>query len=1161
MSKDLFLWTFYGNRCKMKRILTCKGEIRMKRIISFLLAIVMVFSFCIQFPDIASAQVQNNKALPNVGEEIDGFKVVEIGTMDLVNAKTVLFEHKKTGAKLIYVQNNDNNRTFQISFKTPATDNTGVNHIIEHSVISGSEKYPMKNVMFTLANQTYCTFINAFTSQTATSYPVSSMSEEQLLRLADVYLDCTFNPSVYKNKNIFNREAWRFEINDKSNPLALTGTVYNEMKGNMSNMAFAASMNVRKALFPNSVQSTISGGDPEFIKDLTYENLLKTHSTYYHPSNSLMVLYGNLDYEKFLKLIDQGYLSKYDKKDIKIDTGKVQPFTSYVEKEYKYPVEANAKTKNAAQINYSFALSDISNTDVIGIAILCDLLNSESSVLKQEFKNKNIGGSISVSFEPSSVQPVVNFIVQNADPSKKAELKEIVEKTLENISLNGFDKDAIDAIVSQYILSNSNLTESSNVGMMIASVYSNWWGNYNDLNYLNEFIKYIKDIQGEVKNNYLERLVEKYIVKNTHAALVTTNPEAGLLEKNEQKLVEDLAKVKASMSSEQLDSIVASTKDFSEWNNREENQDSLIKKVQVITPSTLPEEIKQYNMKDKNINQIRLVTTEANVAETYTTSLLLDTSGVAVDRLHFLELYSELLGKISTKNYNQQKLSSVKMRYLNGASFGIQALTQKDNKYTPYLILSWLGLIDNYDSSLELVKEILLNTDFTNTEEIKVYVKNRISEFKYTFENNPLSLQVVRSFATNSSSANYYNYVTGIDYYNFLKQVEQMLDSNPKVISEELEAVSNKVANKKNAVLLFAGNKNNIDTYEKNIEVLTDSLKYQEFVPQDYSLIPPPASSEGIIVNSSVQYNMMSANYEKMGTKYSGKFLPIGKLIYDGYLTPKIRFGNGAYDNLINFNEDIFFMLSYRDPKVKETYDIFKALPEFLKNTKITQEELDRYIISIYGQSTVPTGELSGATTQMINYLQGKTVDDTLKMLKEIKSTTVQDVKDMGLLMEQFMKNASISTVGSEKMIKENTGILKSILSIESGNPKGLTRGELIKALIPNVENPEQIAISQGIIKGDGNGNYNLEEVLSKQELAVIISRIVDASILKTPNKGANISDISSVDAWAKDAVTMTVETGIIGLNEAGNFEPTSEINNGYLQEIFININKIMSEK
>ncbi|MHB8064655.1 MAG: insulinase family protein, partial [Ruminiclostridium sp.] len=1068
----------------------------MKKILSLTLTLCLILSMCFQLTIDANAAETALKPLPQVGEVISGFKTIEVGNMELINSKTVLFEHEKTGAKLIYVQNKDIDRSFNITFRTPAVDNTGANHILEHVSVSGSQKYPLKNVLFTVMNQTYSTFINAFTYPTFTTYPVSSMSEDQLLKLTDVYLDCVYHPSVYADKNIFSREAWRYEMSDANAPLSINGTVYNEMKGALGNISAAASENVLSALFTNSIQSNVSGGKPDDIKDLTYEQLKETHNTYYHPSNSLMILYGNLDYRKFLKLINDEYLLKYVKKNIKIDTGKVTPSREKVDKTFKFPVSATSNTKYASQIDYAYALTDVSEEDSLGLSIIAALLNQETSPLKQAFNGKQIGGSVSVGYSEYTTQPVLAFSVQNADESKKAEFKTLVDNCIKDILKTGFDKAATDAIISATLLSNSNLTEMGNLGINLSLSLDSMWANGGNTNYLNNLIQNIKDIQTKAKGNFLENLVTKYIVNNSFAALVTTIPEAGLAEKQtsaDQKYLSDL---KAAMSKEEIQKIVDATKAYNEWNSKEENQ-KIVEDLKVVNIADLPEEVKKYDIKETlSSDGIKLISTEANVGETEITSLSLDTSSVPIDKLHYLQLFSSLLGSLDTTTYTQEQLNTLRMRYLGGAGFNANTISQKSSKqFTPYLSISWMGLIGEYDKQIELVKDILLNTKFDNTEDISNKVKTQIANLKTSFTGEPLGILMSRNLAQFDDNSNYLNYISGLEYYNFLTQLDKTLASDPKTVVAELKGINDLVLNKTNIITTFAGNKTNIKKYEDTIKILTDALPAKKITKQDYTLIQKPALKEGIAVDSTVQYNMISASYEKLGTAFSGKYLPIAALINEKYTTPRIRFGNGAYGNIENFTSNGFYVTSYRDPNIKETFEIFKGLPDFLKNIDITQADLDSYILKTYSNYSAPSGELAGASTAINSYLTGESADERLKVLHEIKSLTVKDVKDLSIVIENLLKNGAYSTAGSIQKLTDNKELYDTIISVDQGtNGQGtaetLTRAQLFEIILAGIPDPLDVAKQQGLLTGDSKGNYNENKKLTKEELAVIIYKI-----------------------------------------------------------------------
>lgn len=1127
-----------------------------KKITSLTLVITLLISLFLQM-NIANAEEVQLQQLPEVGQVISGFRTEEVDYMEIINSKTVLFEHVKTGAKLLYIQSKDIDRSFTIAFKTPAVDNTGVNHILEHISVSGSRKYPMKNVLFTIANQTYSTFINAITSPTITAYPVSSMSEDQLLKLAEVYLDCVYYPSVYTDKNIFLREGWRYEMENADAPLMINGTVYNEMKGALGNISTASLYNVLDALYPGSIQANISGGNPDEISKLTYEQVIKTHQNYYHPSNSLMILYGNVDYTRFLKMIDEEYLQDFDKKDIQIDYGVIEPLQQKTESTYKFPVAANSNATNAAQINYAYALTDLQEEELIGLSILASVLSQPSSALQKAFREKQMGGSLSVSLIDSFVQPVLVFSAENANEDKKIEFKELVDNAIKDLVDNGCDKDLVKATLSAVLLSYSNLTEAGNLGVNLSMSISVMWANADSINFYSNLLKYINSISEKVDDNYLENLAAKYIQNNNHAALVTTVPEPGLAELLAEQHKAYLASLKASMSQDEIEKIVSDTKAYNEWNNSETDQ-SIVNQLQVVKVSDLPVEVKAYDINETLLSDdVRMISTAADVAETGITAIILDTSSVPVEKLHYLQLYSGLLGRLDTQLYTKEQLNTLIMRYLSGSYFNLTTIPQEDwNDFTPGISISWMGLMGEYAEQMELVREILQNTKFTDADTVLSILRQQISSMKNMFESSPVNLLVSRNMANLNACSNYQSYLSGLEYYYFLTQLEQVLQTDPSVVIAELESINQLVLNRTNMITMFAGNENSIEIYENEIKKLIDALPAKAIIKQDYYQIPSPAKREGIAMNTPVQYNMISANYESMGTTYSGKFIPIELVIYENYITPKIRFGFGAYDNIVNFNTTSFMLVSYRDPNIKETFEVYQGLPDFIRNLDITQEELDRYILKAFSTYTTTQGELGGALAAMNNYIMGKTVEDRLKVLEEIKSTTVQDLKDSASMFEKFLSNGALSTVGSSEMIEANKDLYDSIISFgQQQSDEPLTRAQFFELILAGVPEPLEYAKQLGLLVGDGEGNYHEDEKITREQLAVIISRLAQLYKIEFTAENVTISDEKDISPWALSSVQALVASGLSVLDDDGNYNPK-----GYVTESFVQllINEIM---
>ncbi len=1130
----------------------------MKRVISLTLVVTLLMSICMLTT--VGAEEIGLQQLPEVGQVISGFKVVEIGFMDIVNAKTVLFEHEKTGAKLYYIQSKDIDRSFEIAFRTPAVDDTGVNHILEHITISGSQKYPLKNVLFTIANQTYSTFINAFTSATATVYPVSSMSEEQLLKLSEVYLDCVYNPSVYSDKNIFLREAWRYEMADADAPLLINGTVYNEMKGSLGNISTAARYNVSDALFPNSIQSNISGGDPEKIKDLTYEQLVQTHQNYYHPSNSMMILYGNLDYTRFLKMIDEEVLSGYEKKDVQIDYGKIEPLQQKTEAVYPFAVNANANTVNAAQIDYAFALTDVTEEEALGLAILATILNQDSSPLKIAFTEKQIGGQLVVSMNDSNVQPIFTFTAMNADAAKKNDFMALVDSCLDDLVKIGYDRGLVNATISSTLLSYSNLTEMSNLGINISLSAAMVWANTGNIDYFSNLIKNLNNVSEKIDDNYLEELTAKYIHNNNHAALVATVPEPGLTEKLAEEQLTALANLKASMSTEELDSIVNNTKSYSEWSIKETDQ-AIIDALQVVKVADLPVEVKKYSIHKTQLpDGVRMLSSAADVAGTGFTTLMLDTSAVPIEKLHFLSLYASLLGRLGTQQYPKDQLGTLSIRYLNGLSTSLSTISQVDSDaFVPVLAASWMGLSGEYDKQVELVKEILLNTQFNDANAILTIVKEQISSMQNQFVSNPLSLLMTRNMASLKTSNNYESYLYGLEYFGFLTQLEQLLQSEPGIVLAELEAIHQLILNRTNLTTLFAGSEASIEIHETEIKKFIETLPVNPIVSQDYTQIPLPAHKEGIAMDTPVQYNMISADFEAMGTNFSGKYIPIGLVISENYITPKIRFENGAYDSIANFSNDSFMLVSYRDPNINETFEVFKGLPDFIRNLTITQEELDRYILKAFSSYTAAQGELSGAMNTMSNYLVGRTSEDRLEILQEIKSTTVQDLKDTAAMFESFFTKGAWSTIGSVEKIEASKDLYDSVISFGQQSNEPVSRAQLFELILAGVPEPVSVAKQAGLFLGDGEGNYFEDEKLTMEQLAVILNRLAVLNGVQLGGENVAIADEAEISSWAKNSVQAMVASGVAKLDEDGNYHPKADVTASFVQAIMNELMRVLT--
>ncbi len=1098
------------------------------------------------------ASTNNDVKTPQPGEVIHGFKLIETGKMKLVEGKTFLFEHQKSGAKLFYIQNEDKNCVFDISFRTPAYDNTGVNHILEHITCSGSNKYPLRDVVFAIANQTYSTEANAMTTNTMTTYPVASMSEEQLLKLADIYMDCVFNPVIFSEPNLFKREGWRYEKPDKNTELRRSGIVYSEMQGYEADMDYAASYNTLKSLFPNGTISNQSGGNTAYIPNLTYEQVLKTHRAYYHPSNALIVLYGDLDYTQFLKLFDQEYLSKYSKSEIKIDYKDEVPFTKTHSINYEFPVSLKTNCESAAIVNYAYAMTKISQVEDVGMDVIATYLNQAGSSLQRAFSTSGLAGDLSVSYNGSLPQPVLVFSVSGANEHQTSELKAFVDREMKALAANQFDAKIVEALIAKMEFNNSLATEDMQLGFNIAISVAQMWSISDDFSYYNQFFENIIYVKQHSKEGYLESLVKKYLVDNTHTALVATIPKAGLLEKENEKRRLALKTFEESLSEIEKAALIEETIAFNKWNSQEDDA-KLIKTIQAVDAKEIEIQENPYAVSEQKMNGVRYVSVNAAVDETIYSALMFDTSLVPAEQLHFLELYTQLLGQMSTKQYTINDLSTKMTRYLN--TFSTQTTTfynkETDTNFHPILLVDWLGKASEEDEAILLVKEILLNTNMDNYKEIQSYVRQARANYKAYFNGYPLSVAKEYNAAGLYTNAVYEVYMHDLAYYNFLKEVEKLLETNPQYVTGQLHKIRDNILNRRNLIVVFAGDERGKETFMAQTKQLIENLPEKQIIPQDYSALPEIALTMGIEMDTTMNYNVLCVPFSEMESEFDGKYIPLMQVISENYLTPKLRYQNNVYTNIENVTENGITFITYMDPYIYETIEVYDKIPEFIKQYNLTQDSLNGYIASALSSYTLSSGELVGAIEAAYDYLTGYSREDTQKIIKGIKSATVSDFKAMATLFEDIAQKGSWTTVASESTLAKNRNLFDMTISLEGENKalskmQYITKGQLISFLF-GTDVYDQV-VEAHIIKGDK------DEVLTMEDLAIVLYDLLESedALSGLKEKEVKITNASSLTPRGYNAVKGLVNAQIITLNKDYTFDGKERVTLARLEEVIL---------
>lgn len=972
-----------------------------------LMAILLALALCLCA---ASACADEGAALPAVGDSIGVFKVTEIMPMDVLGATGVLFEHEKNGAQLLYLASSDTNVSFDITFRTPALDDKGKPHVFEHITICGSQRYPDANLFFPFSNRTYNTYVNASTYSTMTTYPLSSLSEEQLFVMADYYLSGVFEPLLLTEPKLAQREAWRYELNDVNEPLNIAGTVYSEMQGSLT-PAREASYNHLSNMFKDGLTAHVSGGRPEAIRTLTYDELVAFHDEYYHPSNSLIILYGKLDYEKFIRYIDDEYISKYDRKDVYIESGRVEPYTETAYAEYESAVGKDASTDDASFISYSIAFDGMSLSDVTDMIVLSAVLDSDALPVMQLLNERLPGVDVDCYMEAETPVPMLTFDALSANPEDRDTFVAAIDEGIASIIENGIAEDALASILSGAKLGLMLTANDSNLGVNSSMEIALLWQSYGTVDY---YIEYERAFN-EATTDSLMALMKKYIVGNTYRGVTVTKPAPGKLEENAAILADELAQKKASMTDAELADMVEQTKSFAEWSSAPVSSE-IMSRLAIITPDKLPETVNEGKVTDETIDGVRYITSEAEVSDIAELAMYMDASSVPSELLRDAQAFMKLCGSVSTTRHTREELSVLTEQLLGQHYFGMNSMASYiDNSEDIYCAqVRTLNLAEYADEGLELIGEILYETDLGNIAEIKSILSIVANDIRHSFDTSPLNLQLYRCQAMYSDVEAFYNQVSGVNMLERLDELIAMADADPEGLTACLSEARDAILNRANLRVVCAGSPDAIDAYIKAADKLIARLPAKDAAPVDRSPLRPEKENEALVNSLTVHMNTaLLPSFD-----FTGKLIPISSYVENEYLLPQLRNAMGAYGAYSSLGTMYFALYTYRDPNLASTFEVYEALPDFLRSAEPTQEDLDSYIVGSYGSLLMNEGKLSQAITSATYRLLGLDSERQLKWMREAKATTAEDVRAAADIYEKLVNEGVRSTSGAEATLE-----------------------------------------------------------------------------------------------------------------------------------------------
>ena len=963
------------------------------------------------------------------GKTYNGFKLLEERDVKEANSTSRLFTHEKTGAKLIYLSNEDNNKVFTIGFRTPPEDSTGVPHIIEHSVLSGSKKYRTKEPFMDLIKGSLQTFLNAMTYPDKTIYPVASRNDKDFHNLMDVYLDAVFNPRIYEMPEIFMQEGWHYEIMDKNDPIEYKGVVYNEMRGAYSSAESLLMERISQSLFPDTIYRHSSGGDPYVIPELTHENFLKFHSKYYHPSNSYIYLYGDGDILEHLSYIDKDYLSNFDKRDINTEIGIQSPVQDDLV-EY-YPIAQDESDENKDYLSLNFVLGKATDQkDNLMNDILNDvLIDSTAGPIKEALINAGIGEDI-IGSSSGGIQPAFSIIAKNASEEQKNEFKQVIFDTLNKLVKEGIDKKLIEATINKLEYSLREAGGYATVGILYGfNIFDNWLYDGDPLANL-EYEETIKFFREALKTNYYEDYLKKNFIENNHRSLVILKPQKGLAEEKDKILEEKLIAYKASLSVDELNILIEKNKALEKFQLSEDTIEdkSTIPKLSIEDVNSTPLQIDQ----DIYEEDITILHHDLFTSGIIYLDLVFDLAHIDKDLVAYVSLLTQIIGNIDTKNYKYGDLSNEIYINTGGIYLNTSALSDtKSDDFYPKLIVNSKVIRQKTSELFSLIKELITNTKLEDKKRIKEIInqiKSRIEMGIYESGHAVASSRVKSYF---SKPAKYLELLSGLDFLWFIEDLAQNFDERSDIILENLQKVYDLVFNKNNLIVNITGEKEDLELVKKNLSIVKDVLNEEKYEKADLDL-QIEKLNEGILSSSNVQYIAKGYNLKQLGYEYNGNMAVLSTILSRDYLHNWIRAKGGAYGAGISFNlKGDVSTFSYRDPNLMETLKVYDNTAEYLKNMNLGKEELTNYIIGTMNKLDPPlTASQKGqiGLSRFITHLEYK---DAKRQMEEVLSTTEEQIKDYEGLLDKIMKQNYLCVFGNESKIRQNKEVFLNLVPLK----------------------------------------------------------------------------------------------------------------------------------
>lgn len=972
--------------------------------------------------------------------DLNAYEVVLTEDLPDLKSKGYLLKHKKSGARVLLMENDDENKVFTIGFRTPPSDSTGVPHIMEHSVLCGSRDFPVKDPFVELVKGSLNTFLNAMTYPDKTVYPVASCNDKDFQNLMHVYMDAVFYPNIYQHDEIFRQEGWSYKLDEPDGKLEYNGVVYNEMKGAFSSPEGVLDRVILNSLFPDTSYAYESGGDPEEIPNLTYEQFLDFHRKYYHPSNSYIYLYGDMDMEEKLKWLDENYLCEFDAAEVDSEICFQKPFDNMIEVEKTYSISSEETEEENTYLSYNKVIATSLDEKLYQAFQILDyaLLSAPGAPLKKALMDAGIGKDIMGSYDNGIYQPIFSIIAKNAELQQKEQFVQVIEDTLRKIVEDGIDWKALEAGINyhEFRFREADFGNYPKGLMYGLDLFDSWLYDEKKPFIHMQAIPTFAFLKEQIGTRYFEDLIQKWILDNPHGSMVIVKPERGRTARMDRELDEKLQTYKAGLSPDEVEKLARDTAELIVYQESEDAREDM-EKIPVLGREDISREIAPICNEERVCGGIPMVYHNVETNGIGYVTLLFDLSGVPEEKLPYVGMLQAVLGIIDTTHYEYGELFNEINVHTGGIGTSLELYPDvtkvKEKEFRATFEMKGKALYPKMDVLFKMMREILTESKLEDEKRLKEILSMLKSRLQMSFLSSGHTTAALRALSYSSPLSKFKDDTDGIGYYEAVKEIEEHFEEKKEELIANLKELAARIFRADNLMISYTAAPEGLDAVEKEMETFKNGLfeRTDGDEQENRCILHCVKRNEGFKTSSEVQYVARTGNFIDGGVAYSGALHILKVILSYDYLWQNIRVKGGAYGCMCNFNRiGEGYLISYRDPNLEKTIDVYEKVTEYLRNFEADDRDMNKYIIGTISNIDRPMNPSAKGTRSMNLYMNHVTEEMIKKEREEILNAGQEEIRALADVVAAMLAADQLCVIGSEEKIEEQKALFGEVRTL-----------------------------------------------------------------------------------------------------------------------------------